>query len=467
MQIPILSGIYTDNNSDIRASYPVNMVPTASDSGISSGYLRPSEGIVSWCDASGIDRGGISWNGICYRAAGSKLIRINSDGSIVVIGDIGNDHKNVRFDYSFDRLSVASSGALYYWDGVTLSKVTDTDIGVVKDQVWVDGYFMTTDGQYLVVTDLNNPFSINPLKYGSSEADPDRVVALLKVHNEIHAVNSNTIEVFQNVGGTLFPFQRVPGAQIMRGCAGTFSCCVFSESVAFVGGARNEQNAVWLGASGQSVKLSTREIDLELAALSSDAVSAIVLEAKNSSGRQLLYLHLPDKTYVYDAETSNLAGASVWFILSSGVNGAETYKARNFVWCYDKWICGDPTASRFGYLTDTLASHYGDVIGWEFSTPIIYNESRGAIIHSLELVSITGRSVVGVDSTAWSSYSLDGIQWSQERARSIGKIGETTKRIDWRRNGAMANFRIQKFRGTSDAMLSVARLEAEIEPLYV
>ena len=41
MQIPILDGIYTDNNSDFRTAYPVNLIPVPKGQGISAGYLRP------------------------------------------------------------------------------------------------------------------------------------------------------------------------------------------------------------------------------------------------------------------------------------------------------------------------------------------------------------------------------------------------------------------------------------------
>ena len=47
MQIQILNGIYTDNGPDLRTAYPVNMVPVPKQSGISNGFLRPGDGIVS------------------------------------------------------------------------------------------------------------------------------------------------------------------------------------------------------------------------------------------------------------------------------------------------------------------------------------------------------------------------------------------------------------------------------------
>ena len=39
---------------------------------------------------------------------------------------------------------ICGGGNLYYYDGATFEQVTDPDLGVVHDQIWVDGYFMTT-----------------------------------------------------------------------------------------------------------------------------------------------------------------------------------------------------------------------------------------------------------------------------------------------------------------------------------
>jgi hypothetical protein len=201
---------------------------------------------VSSGTGPGIDRGGIEWNGLLYRVMGTKLVSISSTNVVTVIGDVGGTGL-VTLDYSFDYLAIASSGNLFlYRPSTGLQQVTDPDLGTVVDVVWVDGYFMTTDGEFLIVTELNDPFSVNPLKYGSSEADPDPVVALLKVRNEVYALNRHTIEVFDNVGGDLFPFQRVEGAQVQRGSIGTHACCVFMESIAFIGGGRNEAPGVWL-----------------------------------------------------------------------------------------------------------------------------------------------------------------------------------------------------------------------------
>lgn len=466
MQIPILNGIHTDNGPDLRTSYPVNIVPVPKQSGISNGFLRPADGLVANGSGPGIDRGGVNWQGTCYRVMGTKLVTVENNGTVTELGDVGGPVDSlVTFDYSFDRLAIASGGRLYYWDGATLTQVTAPALGVVLDVVWVDGYFMTTDGQFLVVTELSDPTQVNALKYGSSEVDPDPVVALLKVRNEVYALNRNTIEVFDNVGGEFFPFERIDGAQIQKGVVGTFACCIYTESVAFLGSGRNEAPAIYIGANGQALKISTQEIDEILLSYTETQLSSVKLETRNDKSHQHLYVHLPDRTLVYDAAASEALGDQVWFTLTTSTTGFSQYRARNLVWAYDKWLVGDPQSSNVGYMVDTIGEHWGQIVRWEFGTLIVYNDGKGALFNELELVSLTGRVAIGVDPQISTSYSLDGLSWSQERYIKVGTNGNTKKRLVWFQQGHMRNWRIQRFSGNSQAHLSFARLEAQLEGL--
>jgi len=466
MQIPILNGIYTDNTPELRTSYPVNLVPVPKQSGISNGFLRPGDGIVSNGTGPGIDRGGINWQGSLYRVMGTKLVEINSAGTVTTLGDVGGPTDQlVTFDYSFDQLAIASGGRLYYWNGTTLTQVTDPDLGTVLDFCWVDGYFMTTDGEFLIVTELSNPLAVNPLKYGSSEVDPDPVVALLKLRNEVYALNRNTVEVFDNVGGELFPFARIDGAQLQKGVVGTQACCVFIERIAFLGSGRNEAPGVYIGAAATNQKVSTQEIDNILLEYTEAELSLVNLEARNDKNHQHLYVHLPDQTLVYDASASEALQTPVWFTLVSTLVGLAQYRARNMVWVYDKWMVGDPQSTNIGYLVQDTGHHWGQQVYWEFGTLIVYNESNGAIFNEMELVSLTGSIALGKNPQISTSYSLDGKAYSQEKFISVGTIGNTKKRLAWFQQGHMRNWRIQRFRGDSDAHVSYVRLEAQIEAL--
>ena len=469
MQILILNGAYTDGNADFRTSYPRNMVPVpatgTSASSMSAGYFRPSDGIVSYgVTGPGLDRGAINWDNVCYRVMGTKLVSVSSTGAITILGDVGGTSQ-VTFGYSFDYLAVASNNNLFLWDGITLQQNVDPDLGVVLDFIWIDSYFMTTDGEFLVVTDLDDPFSVNILKYGSSEIDPDPVKALLKLNNEAYALNRYTIEIFNNIGGEGFPFQRIEGAQMQRGTIGTHSCCVYADNVVFLGSARNEAPGIWAGTSTTTYKLSTREIDQILSEYTESQLEGVIFEAHIEDGLNHLYIRLPDQTLVYNNVASDALGQPVWFILTSSIDGLGQHRAANRTWCYDKWIVGDTANPEIGYQTDSISTHWGEKIGWEFNTQILYNESKGGILHELELVSLTGRTLLGADPKISTQYSLDGMVWSQEKFINAGKIGERAKRLVWFNQGMLDNWRIQRFKGDSDAHISIARLEARVEGL--
>lgn len=463
MQIPVLNGIYTDSAADFRSSYPVNLVPVPKENGISNGYLRPADGVELFAEGPGIDRGGINWNGVCYRVMGNRLVSVNAVGVITDLGEVIGSER-ARFAYSFDRLAIASGGFLYYYDG-TLTRVTDPDLGTAIDVIWIDGYFMTTDGVSLVVTELTDPTKVDPLKYGSSEVDPDKIVALLKLRDEAYAVNRYTVEVFNNVGGEFFPFQRIDGAQLEKGAMGTNCVCTFGEVIAFLGSALNEPPAIYAGANGAISKISTREIDQILMQYTEAELSASVLEYRVDKQNDLLMLHLPDRCLVYDSAATTVLKESIWHVLTTDVDGFSTYRAKNFVWCYDKWIVGDPKSKRLGTMTNRVSSHWGELVRWEFGTTIVYNEGRGAIFYQLELFALTGTVAFGGSPMISTSYSVDGENWSQEKFIRSGTLGQRAKRLIWLQQGHMRTWRIQRFRGTSDSHLTVARLEAQLEGL--
>lgn len=466
MQIPILSGIFADTNPEFRTAYPHNLIPVPKQQGISAGYLRPADGLEEFSAGVGADRGGIEWLGECYRVQGTSLIKVSSTGAATIIGDVGAGGP-VTMDYSFDYLAIASGGRLYLYDGTTLAQNVDPDLGTVLSFIWIDGYFLTTDGESLVVTELGDPFSVNPLKYGSSEIDPDPVNSVLELRNEVYAINKNSIEVFDNVGGTGFPFQRIEGAQIQKGSVGTHAAVVYDKKIAFVGGGRNDPPSVHVALNGQDTKISTREIDEILQSYTASEVSQIVMEARGDKSHNWLYIHLPDQTLVYDVEASKVLEQNVWFTLSGGILSKTQYPARYFVWCYDKWLAGDPTSGVISETSGEISTLLGEDVKWEFNIGIIYNEGNGAIIHDLELVCLTGSVALGDDPVVTTQYSIDGVTWSQPSTTPAGKQGDRAARVAWRRQGAMRSWRTQRFWGSTKAHISIIRLEASIEGLAV
>lgn len=474
--IPVLSGLYVDGRPDVRVALPVNMVPIPSQEGIADGYLSPAEGIQALALGPGVDRGGVVWGdssgtggGVHYRVMGTDLVSVTATGAITTIGSVGGSGP-VRMDFSFDRLGILSGGLLWYWNNTTLIQVTDVNIPAsLIDMVWVDGYWMVTDGTVIAVSTLADPTTFNAASYSGTDR-PDPIKALLKVLNEVHVVSRSFIDVFQNVGGTGFPFSRVNNAVITKGAIGTRTACVFDDKVAVLGGGRSASNneelpSIHLAHNAQSLRISTLEIDRLLTGYTTAQLAAVFVESVVHPGARFLFVHLPDRTIVYDAMASAVVGQPVWHIRTSALQGFSLYKARYITRAHDTWVVGDTSSSAIGTWVHTGSQHYGLPVRWEFSTPMLRNKGVGAALHQLELLALTGAVTIGTNPTIATSYTEDGELFTQDYAIPSGAIGDRAKKLLWLNLGRWNGFRIHRFRGDSASRLSALLINAGISPL--
>lgn len=474
--IPVLSGLSVDGRPDVRVALPINMVPVPGQEGIADGYLKPAEGIQTLTTGPGVDRGGIVWGdssglggGVHYRVMGTKLVSVSATGVITVIGDVGGSGP-VRMDFSFSLLGILSSGVLWYWSGSVLVQVTDVNVPAnLVDMVWVDGYWLVTNGSVIAASTLADATVFNALNYSGTDR-PDPIKALLKVLNEVHVVSRSFIDVFQNIGGSGFPFQRVNNAVITQGAIGTRTACVFADKVAVLGGGRSASNneeavSVHLAHNAQSSRISTLEIDRILTEYTTAELEAAFVESAVYPGTRFLFIHLPDRTLVYDAIASAAIGQPVWHIRTSAFQDFSLYRARYITRAHDAWVVGDVNSYAIGIWVQTTSQHYGVPVRWEFSTPMFRNKGMGATLHQLELLALTGAVTAGTNPTIATSYTEDGELFSRDYAISSGAIGERSKKLMWLNLGRWNGFRIHRFRGDSASRLSVLLINAGISPL--
>lgn len=462
MRVPIVSGVKAAETGYLLTSYPINREPVLKDTGLSDGYLAAPYGITEKLTGPGPDRGGIVWKDVCYRVMGTKLIRVDPNWTYEILGDVGSGGI-CGFDYSFDNLIVSSGDRLYYYNPAdTLRQVTDPDLGGVVDAIFVDGYTMTTDGLSLVVTELNDPMSVDPLKYGSSEESPDPITGLMHIHGEVYALNRTTIQVFQNVGGTGFPFAPVRTATAPFGCVGARAKCKYLGTIAFVGGSENTAPGIFLLGDGTANRISAAEIDDDLSQLSAEELSKVWLEARVGRDEQRLIVHLPDRSWSFSSQVSQRSSVKTWCQYVTSKTATGRYEGRGLVFAYGQWIVGSSTG-KVGVLDNTTAQHYGSDVGWQFDTTLLYNEGRRAIINDVKLVGTPGRG--NDDSHVFFSYTKDGETWSMERSVSSGKLGQRGKRVAWRPGVRIDEYLGMRFRGVDGSLMSIARLEVEIEGL--
>ncbi len=464
MQVPILSGSISTEQADVLASLPVNLDIVPGGASLSRAYLHSTPGVTPFAVSGAQDHGGIMWNGQHYRALGPKLTIVGQDGSLTEAGNIGvaltPDVARTRFDYSFTHLGINRGVGLYLYDGTTVTRITDPDLGDCLDFTWMRGQFISTDGTSIVVTQLSDPFAVDPLKYGSAEDDPDGIVGLLRLGTQLVALGTNTVQFFSYVGGSGFPFEANLNATISVGCVGRYGKVLYDNGFAWVGQRRNQQLGVWYSEGGDPVKLSTREVDDRLALEPNPA--AIIVEERTDHNERRLFVHLSDCTLEYLKTASEGLQTRVWVELRGNRTLDARYRPRSPVLAYGKWIVGDADGDGLGVIDETTASVFGEQVGWRFDTPLAANEGKGGLLHRLELTGMPGR---GGPSSAFMSWTLDGQTYGEERVAAPVENGERTARLQWRPHKRFTNYIGLRFRGDSTALASWARMDADVEGL--
>jgi hypothetical protein len=319
---------------------------------------------------------------------------------------------------------------------IHLNLVPNTGITNVVDATFMAGYVMITDGTAEYNSDLVN-LTFFPGFFGSAEYDPDGITATYKLNNQLYLFGQYTTQTMQNVGGNNFPFSSQNSYTFDIGCVSRQTMCPYNRTLAWIGGGRNMPNGVWFLNGNAPAKISSAAVDYELSKLTAAQVAVVTLEAISFEDSELLYVHLPDKTLVFDAIATVALGAKFWTQLNSGPTNANFYRARNFVRFNGMWACGDLADNRVGFLDSSTGGHYGAPVMHRTSSPMVILPLMSAGLRSVELKCVTGQA--GDTSRIGMTYSSDGIRWSQMRYTQAVTRGGYSKRIRWLPGGLTRN----------------------------
>ena len=314
---------------------------------------------------------------------------------------------------------------------------------------------------------LCNNANIDPLDFGTAEINPDKIVSGHVNHNELFILGQETIEIFKNIGGSGFPFQRIQGANIQKGCYAKFSPVEFDNTFLFVGGGKNERAAIWRIVSSQSAdKISTDAIDLAIQRFSEEEISksfsfTFSIAGQFIAGFTFESTNIESVTFCFNATSQK------WFELRSGLSGR--WRVNSIINVYGKLLCGDSEDGRIGYLDDVF-EEYGETIFRERTAQPFIIDGNSQYWPELELTMETGVGLTtgqGDDPQIRMSFSDNGGRtFSSERSRSFGKIGEYNKRPIWRRNGRVPSHRVVRFTESDPVLCNLIRLDGEIEQGY-
>lgn len=485
VQLPLGFSFYQSESAPFSSQRCINWIPVIAESAaLNTRALFQPPGLKQFVDSGlSVNRGSITADGVSYFVNANSLISVSSSGVVTNFGNISGsgrvslavNAKNADSGSQFIVI-VVPGGDAYAFATVTniLTKITDSDFLTSSQVVFKDGFFIFAafDGSVFFISNLNDPLTYDALDRGTAEISPDRIVGLHVNHNELFVAGIDTIELFQNIGGAGFPFQRIEGANIQKGVHAKFSQVEFDNTFCFVGGGLNELSAVWkVTGSSSAIKISTDAIDKETQKFTRDEIENSFAMTYARHGQFLAIFtfesaRIPSRTFVYNATASALLQQKVWFELQDGVTDGR-FRVQSITSAYGKLLVGDSTTGVIGELdTDTL-DYYGDEI-FRRSTTAPFSEN-GLPIFAGEFEA-TFQSGVGLTAGQGSDPLVKmrksddgGRTFKGPWKRAIGKIGKYGQRSVWRRQGRFPVSRMVELTITDKVRANLIKLAATPE----
>jgi len=428
LAITFIKGDTSGSETDYRDLLPTNMTGIVRPEFGADGYMLETPGLTEFGAGDGIDRGGV-WNERLqnhFRVSGNQFIEVNAAGSKTDLGSIlGADTATLKGFYSFETQGIIADEKFFLFDPVGgFRQVTDPDVKLPIDGVWIDGYYCLTDGEFLYHTEIvaGTPVedSIAPLALATAEFSPDPTLGVGKtVDNKWIVFNRYSIEFLRNVGGTTFAFQRLDARALKIGLVATHAKAEMKDVWYFMGGRKDEAISVHAMGGGGSQRIASREVEKLIAQYSELELEDVVMETYEMSAYSYLILHLPRETLLFNETLSQTVGSEyAWSLLTTGLaQGTWIAKHGVFEPRVNEWIYGDKTDDKLAFLDENSAEQYGEIQEWYLNTPFIYLEAQSIDEFGIEI--LPGFTTTK-DATVFISTTADGVFYGQEKTMDYG-----------------------------------------------
>ena len=479
VELPFADGFYVSQSTPLIDKRVVNCYPVIPQAdALSSRALLRTPGITQFTSVNETNsRGGLTFNdGIPYRVIGNSLISTNSVGVVTNHGTItGTSDVSMSTNGINIAIQDPNGDSFFFTPSTNTLELNNNAVflsfGQARTVTFKDGFYVyTTDTIFFSssVKTTNDGKNFNALDFADAEISPDRLVAGHNNHNQLYILGETTIEVYQTIATSGFPFQRIRGAVIQKGCAARFSVVEFDNSFLFIGGDVGEQPAIWKTIGSNAQKISTSSIDQLMQKNTEAEIANARAFTYSQNGNYFAVFTIEDNTFVFDATTSALSGKPEWHERQTGItdgNGFQSWRAIHGVKAFGEIQVGDDRSGKVGNLDFSVNTEYGDKVERFFTTKPFMERGNAIFSHEIELVMQTGvGDATTPDPQIRMDYSDDESRtFVSEISKSMGKVGEFKTRVRWSRLGRIPNNRVLRFKMTDPVEYNVYSLFVNAE----
>lgn len=333
-----------------------------------------------------------------------------------------------RFASSKTQLVVVAGGLAYCYDGSTLAQITDPDLPLVSDVIYLAGrfYYLQKDSDIWWWSALNDATSIDGLAFATAESAPDANIGGAILNDEVWFFGTTTIEPWYQTGDANQPLQRAQGRKFDRGCCAQQSIVRTDNTLFWVGDDR-----IAYRAAGVPRRISTHGIEGRLRRCATP--SAISGWSASFDGHSFYGLNIPGEgSFAYDISTAR------WSEFAS--HGQATFRGRCSATTGGVIYFGDAEAGVVWSLDPESLTDDVDPIERVVS---VFVPVQGVAARCDNILFVGSRGVGLEDNSnpqIQARWSDDGGRtWSNWRAQSLGLVGQYHKKAIWRRLGRMGS----------------------------
>lgn len=260
---------------------------------------------------------------------GTNVYQVDMNGNPTLLGQITTSSEGPMWieDNGF-QIAFCDGVTMYVYNAGSgvFSQVTDADFPGAGTLTYQDGYgiFSEPDSARFWLTSLYDFTQIDALDYATKMGASDNLRAVKSDHRELWLFGTErSIEVWQNTGNSLFPFERISGGYLEDGLAAVAGVVSADQSLFYLSINNQIKRVV---ANYQTTIVSNRKVDREIG--SYEKVDDCIAISYNIEGHIMVEFTFPtaNKTLVYDCATQQ------WYRRTSY---PQNGRHRASCYCYD------------------------------------------------------------------------------------------------------------------------------------
>lgn len=399
--------------------------------------LFGAPGLVSFASVgSGPIRGMHLMNNVLYVVSGQYLYSVTSTAVVTQLGGQITGNAYVSMADNGTQVCIVNGTNGYIWSQTGgFQIIIDPNFHSANSVTFFDNFFVFdwAGTNKWFISNSQDGTTYNGTDFALAEVSSDFVLSILNQQENMLIFGQRTIETWYDAGAVNFPFQRVTGATIERGCAAALTPVKEDSSVFFLG-----DDLIYYRLDGTSLsRISTHAIEAiwQKYQTVSDAYSF----SYTFEGHKFIVVVFPsaNATWIFDISTG------LWHERESWDQNNRNYgrwRGTCAIEAFGLVLIGDLYSNNIGYLSSDVYTEFGNTVRMYATSPPLHNDRQRVFISVLEMDVEGG---VGLNTGQGSSpiiyldYSKDGGRTfnNLQRFTSLGAIGAYLTRVRWLRLG--------------------------------